>query len=123
MHISSERLKQFCRKKKLVLKDLLFQAGVSRTAYYSLLRKDTVLPQSVCRIAKRLGAKPSEILEEEGPEERQAGRLQRKLDRVMTCHPKADRDNVLHTLRLLEIPPIERLKRGLLRAQKFNFHR
>jgi hypothetical protein len=39
--------------------------------------------------------------------------LQLTLQRIMRHHPHADAENVWHTLLLLELPPIERLRRGL----------
>jgi transcriptional regulator with XRE-family HTH domain len=65
MKISSEKLKRLCRKKGLSLSRLLQEAGVSRNAYYSLARKDTVLPNSIIAIAARLGVRPSSFMDEE----------------------------------------------------------
>jgi hypothetical protein len=48
--------------------------------------------------------------------------LQRRLNAILKKHPEADREHVWHTLLLLEEPPIERLRRGLLRARTFDFH-
>ena len=36
---------------------------------------------------------------------------------VLAVYPEADPDNVRHTLVLLELPPIERLRRSLLRGR------
>ena len=36
---------------------------------------------------------------------------------VLAVHPEADSDNVRHTLILLERPPLERLKRSLIRGR------
>jgi hypothetical protein len=55
---------------------------------------------------------------------RWAGRLAKRVNLVMALHPKADRDNVRHTLILLEQPPLERLQRSLLRGRTANlFHK
>jgi hypothetical protein len=43
--------------------------------------------------------------------------LQRKWRGILRRHPNTDPDNVWHTLILLELPPIERLRRGLIRGQ------
>ena len=43
-------------------------------------------------------------------------RLQRDWLEVLRRYPTADPDNVWHTLLLLEEPPVERLRRGFLRA-------
>jgi hypothetical protein len=43
---------------------------------------------------------------------------ERALQRVLRRHPEADPDNVWHALVLLELPPVERLRRGLVRGRK-----
>ena len=44
------------------------------------------------------------------------------VQRVLRRHPEADPENLWHTLLLLELPPIERLRRGLLRGQTVHLH-
>lgn len=58
-------MKELCRERNMTLKALLADAGVSRTAYYSLLRKESVLPKSVDRIARCLGVSPAGFLADE----------------------------------------------------------
>ena len=41
---------------------------------------------------------------------RWARRLSMRVGKVLAAHPDADRDNVRHTLILLEQPPLERLQ-------------
>ncbi len=118
MHISPQNLKTLCHKKKLRLKDLLTKAGVSKTAFYSLLRKDSVLPRSIHALAKALGENPSALLEEGNAEVKRIRDIAALTDKIMVLHPEADRDNIRHTLLLLREPPIERLKRGILRASQ-----
>ena len=65
MKLSSAMIKGYCRKQGRSLVSLLNDAGVSRTAYYSLTRRDSVLPRSVHAMARALGVSPSELLEEE----------------------------------------------------------
>jgi hypothetical protein len=48
---------------------------------------------------------------------RWARRLNVRVERVLALHPEADRDNVRHTLILLEQPPLERLQRSLIRGR------
>lgn len=122
MYLSPERLKFLCRKRGLRLKSLLERSKVSRTAYYSLLQKETVLPQSILKIARVLGVQPSAFLEEENREEKKLENLRKIVERIVALNPGIDRENVWHTLRLRELPPIERLKRSLLRAQKIDIH-
>jgi hypothetical protein len=45
-----------------------------------------------------------------------AAKLAEDTCRVLARHPEADPDNVRHTLILLEMPPEQRLARGLLRG-------
>jgi len=46
----------------------------------------------------------------------------RRLRQIVRAHPEVDPENVWHTWVLLDLPPIERLRRGLLRGQTVNFH-
>jgi hypothetical protein len=48
---------------------------------------------------------------------RWARRLSAKVEKVLAAHPDADPDNVRHTLILLEQPPLERLRRSLIRGR------
>ncbi len=48
---------------------------------------------------------------------RWALRLTARVEQVLAAHPEADRDNVRHTLILLEQPPLERLQRSLIRGR------
>ena len=48
---------------------------------------------------------------------RWAARLTARVQRVLAAHPNADPDNVRHTLILLELPPLERLQRSLIRGR------
>ena len=46
-----------------------------------------------------------------------AVRLRTSVQQVLAKYPNADPDNVRHTLILLELPPLERLKRSLIRGR------
>jgi len=48
---------------------------------------------------------------------RWAARLIASVQAVLAQHPHADPDNVRHTLILLELPPLERLRRSLTRGR------
>jgi hypothetical protein len=48
---------------------------------------------------------------------RWAARLMNSVNAVLAARPEADPDNVRHTLVLLEKPPLERLKRSLVRGR------
>jgi len=93
------------------------RAGVSRNAYYSLARKPSVLPASLKLFADALGVPPSELLEEDPPAVSKARRLRAEVDRIARMHHDVDRDNVQHTLLLLEETPVSRLRRALRRGR------
>jgi predicted DNA-binding transcriptional regulator AlpA len=122
MRISAEKLKLLCTDKQLNIKELLSMAGVSRNAYYSLVRKGSVLPRSVIAIAARLGVNPSAFLES-ADIKTETRLLLAKIDAICSSHQHADRDTIRHTLMLLHEPPIDRLRRALLRGKKFNIRR
>jgi hypothetical protein len=48
---------------------------------------------------------------------RWAQRLSMRVEKILAVNPQADRDNVRHTLILLEQPPLERLQRSLIRGR------
>jgi len=48
---------------------------------------------------------------------RWAKQLSARVEKILLDHPEADRDNVRHTLVLLEMPPLERLQRSLIRGR------
>jgi len=103
------------------LGDLLIRAGVSRTAYYSLVRKSSILPKSVEALSAALEV-PSVRLLEESDRLRRVRKILHMVDRIVAEHPGASREDVLHTLLLLDQKPIERLRRGLLRGRRTRLH-
>lgn len=123
VHIELDNLKKLCKKKGCNLNNLLKRSKVSKTAFYSLIRQNNILPKTIQKIAQVLQVKPSAFLQEENQEERKVRQLEKKLQKILIQHPKADRENVWHTLLLLQEKPVDRLKRSLIRAKKFNFHR
>ena len=55
--------------------------------------------------------------------QRWAKRLSVRVEKIVAAHPTADRDNVRHTLILLEQPPLERLQRSLIRGRATAIYR
>ena len=55
--------------------------------------------------------------------QRWARRLSQRVEEILAAHPDADRDNVRHTLILLQQPPLERLQRSLLRGRATAIYR
>lgn len=52
-----------------------------------------------------------------------ARKLREQVEKVVELFPDVDRDNVRHTLILLDLPPLERLQRSLLRARASTIRR
>ena len=117
MRISTEKIKHLCEEKGSSLQRILCDAGVSRNAYYSLARKDSILPKSILSIANQLDVEIIELLTENNRKLEKVKLLLAKVDRIKKKHKQANRDNIRHTLLLLEEKPIERLRRALIRAQ------
>ncbi|MFW6140210.1 MAG: hypothetical protein ACOC5S_02510 [Acidobacteriota bacterium] len=117
MHISKSKLEKLIHSKGLTLKVLLTRARISKTAYYHLLYKDTVLPKSIHALSKVLKVRPSAFLEEMTPEEKKIRQIAKRTDQIMAENPGLDRENVRHTLLLLKEDPVVRLRRGLIRAR------
>jgi hypothetical protein len=122
MKLSPDKVNELCKTRGLRLKSVLSGAGVSRTAYYSLTRKDSVLPKSMVRLARQLDVSPVALLEDDSERIRDLRRLQEAAESVYLQHPGCDRDVVFRTLQNLQLPPVERLRRALHRAGKYRIH-
>ena len=96
--------------------ELLERAGVSRTAYYSLVRKDSVLPKSLVRIAETLNVPIGELVEDEKALQMEMLRIAEDAVEIAKCHKRGNSENVRHTLILLRHDPLERLRKALTRA-------
>jgi transcriptional regulator with XRE-family HTH domain len=120
--LSVERIKRLCARRKLSLQAFLEAAGVSRTAYYSLARRSSILPGSVHAMARMLAVAPAEILEDVPPDTAHAQALLVTARAVLARNPRATFENVWHTLVLLDETPVERLRRSLLRAATADLH-
>ncbi|MFO7535427.1 MAG: hypothetical protein R6X19_07055 [Kiritimatiellia bacterium] len=123
MRIQLDNVKQLCRERRIHLRELLSEAGVSRTAYYSLTRKVSVLPKSVCRIAKSLNVSPLRFLEDSSGPVRRIRELRERTDAICRQNPSADRDVVFRTLMNLDLPPVKRLRKALTRGRQAHLHR
>jgi transcriptional regulator with XRE-family HTH domain len=117
------RLKKLAEKRGLSLNALLARAGVSKTAFYHLAHKSSVLPASLRQLAETLSVRPGAFLSEDSPDVAKVSRVLELTDRIVAGDPKLDRDNVRLTLLLLEEEPILRLRRSLIRGRKHDLHR
>lgn len=95
-----EEVRRLSSAKGWSLVRLLREAGVSPNAFYTLSRKTSVLPRSVHRLASSLGVPAERVLMRDADPESRARELLRELKVIL-----------------------ERLRRGLLRAQTGDLHR
>jgi transcriptional regulator with XRE-family HTH domain len=123
MQLSSTKFKKRCALRRISLGDVLKQAGVSRTAYYSLIRKKSVLPKSILRIASHLDINPAALLDNDDAKIKQIRGLQAKATVISSKYPECDRDVIFRTLQNLKKPPVERLRRALIRARQPAIHK
>ena len=121
MKLSLDKVESLCKERDLSTAQMLRDAGVSRNAFYTLARKDSVIPPSLMRIADRLGVPVSDLLEAAIPTSIRMRSLAAEINRISRKYKRLDRDNVRHTLLLLDEKPIERLRGGLQRGRSFNF--
>ena len=113
MRLSQKKLKEVCDSRGLGLTAALSRAKISRTAYYSLTRKDTVVPNSLLSLAKYLKVPVSDLLFDEALELKLHQNLLTNVDKIVAGNKISERDNVRHTLISLQRLPIERLKTAL----------
>ena len=107
---------RLCAERGLSLAEALRKADVSRTAYYSLARKESVLPKSIGAVARALGVSPAAFLTDETATITRLRELQAETEALHRRHTRDDRDVIFRTLQNLDLPPVERLRRALSRA-------
>ncbi|MEA3420165.1 MAG: hypothetical protein U9Q97_00625 [Acidobacteriota bacterium] len=78
------------------------------------------MQDSLHRIAQILEVRPSAFLEEINPDEKKMLKILSLTDKISASRPTLDRDNIRHTLILLNEKPIGRLRRSLIRGRKLN---
>ena len=116
MRLGTKQIREMCADKGLNLCDLLETAGVSRTAYYSLARRENVIPKSVVRIAKALAVPVSRVIEDDEAQRAEMLRMAEEANDLAAKHRGTSSEDICHTLILLRHEPIERLRRALRRA-------
>jgi transcriptional regulator with XRE-family HTH domain len=121
MRLLHSKVVGYCRERGLTVSAALDRANVSRNAYYSLVRKSSVLPASIEALADALEVPPSEFLEDKPSPKAMANEMAIEVDRIVRQHRGVDRDNVRHTLLLLDEEPIARLRRALRRGRRIHF--
>ena len=84
MKLSAAKVKQACKRRGMLLGQALDGAGVSGTAYYSLLRNDSVLPTSLLVLADHLEISPAGMLDQAPSAALRARTLLKELEQVLT---------------------------------------
>jgi hypothetical protein len=116
--LADEKIRCLASKRGKSLSCVLRDSGVSRTAYYSLAGRDTVLPKSIHALAHALGVRPSELVSDDRTEAEEHALVRlREARKICARNPRASFDNVWHTLCLLQSPSEERLNRSLIRGR------
>ena len=116
MRVSLARVARLCREQGTTTSAALAAAGVSRNAFYSLARRESVLPRSLRALAARLGVSPVEVLTEDDAATDAMRALIASAQAIARRGSRTDRDNIRHTLLLLREKPVDRLRRALARA-------
>jgi len=118
MNLDAANVRVLAHQRGLSVSAALRRAGVSRTAYYSLVHRTSVLPRSIHALARELGVAPADLLQSEpSSAELRARDLLAEARRICAEHPEASFQNVWHTLNLLDLSPDERLNRSLIRGR------
>ncbi len=120
MRLSLEQVESLCEQRNTTTTQMLRDAGVSRNAFYTLARKDAVVPRSLIRIAEFLDVPVSALLDDTGTPTQKIESLLVETNRIVRRHRGVDRDNVRHTLLLLDEKPVERLRRALRRGRSID---
>jgi len=123
MRLSAEKVKSLARQRGESLSGLLRRANVSRTAFYSLSRRGSVLPKTVLALSEALGVSESDLLEAV-PRSKEVGhqRRLREAQSIVGAVPGASFENVWHALCLLDLDPVARLNRSLIRGRASAIH-
>lgn len=122
MRIDPVRIKALCRRQGISLNELLKRSGVSKTAYYSLTRRGIVIPKSLLRLCKTLGTEATALLDSLDKEAIKDLVLKEELSLLLRRYTSANRENLWHTLLLLEENPVNRLNRALKRSSHVNIY-
>ena len=117
MRYSPERIRHLCASRGITVTELLRRSQVSRTAFYSLMRRPSIIPESATAIAATLGHTELDLLEV-GSRADVAARARARLARkICSADSEIAFENAWHTLTLLEMTPVERLEGSLRRGR------
>jgi transcriptional regulator with XRE-family HTH domain len=117
MRFSAERIRKLAASRGVSLSALLREAGVSRSAYYSLARRESAFPKSISRLADTLGVSETDLFEPVPAERSALDPVVAEARRIAARHPGVEFENVWHTLLVLRETPLQRLQGSLRRGR------
>jgi transcriptional regulator with XRE-family HTH domain len=117
MRFSAKRIRELAASRGLSLSALLREAGVSRTAYYSLARRESAFPKSVSRLADTLGVTETDLFEAVTARRNELDPVVAEARRIAAKHPGIEFENIWHTLLVLRETPLQRLQGSLRRGR------
>jgi hypothetical protein len=123
MRLSVERVKTMCRERGESVSAMLESARVSRNAFYTLARRESLFPRTLEAIGERLGVRPDSLLTDDDRKTEGMKALLAETDAIARRYPGVDRENVRHALLLLREKPIDRMRRALVRGKSAHIHR
>jgi hypothetical protein len=121
MKVSLQRTRALCRLRGVAMGEVLRDAGVSRNAFYTLARRESVVPRSLRAIAMHLDVPVGALLEETSTPGERVRAVTAETERLVQRNAALDADNIRHTLLLLDEAPMDRLRRALRRGRRFDF--
>lgn len=117
MKLKHDFIKELCKSKGIQLTELLKLASVSSTAYYSLLKKKSIVPKSLNKISSLLNVPASFLIHDEQETLKNHLELLEEVNEIINLKPHLDPNEVRHVLILLKEPALTRLQRGLQRGR------
>jgi len=112
-----ERIRSVCRARGCTVTGALARAGVSRNAFYSLARRDSILPRTLRALSAGLGVEPDALLTRDDRRTEEMKSVLAEVETIVRRNRGVDRGNVRHALLLLRRKPIDRLRMALVRAR------
>ncbi len=107
------QLRKLAKERGLSVCETLRRSGVSRNAYYNLLRKRSLLPKSVELLSETLGVDSEELVMSDTSQETRMARKMLFVQKLVEEDPRIDSGTALTTLKLLEMTSLERLEQSI----------
>ena len=113
MYINQKMVKDSCIERGITIQELLKASGVSSNAYYTLLRKESILPKSLIKLAEMLDVPPSTLLVDEATLLKEHQETEQQVKTLSAVDTDLDPGTIRITIELLKLSPLDRLRKGL----------